>query len=117
MMCEQAGEKLFMLEKSIRTKNIQATQRQQQYMYYTIIGFPPGGFEVDHINGNGLDNRRENLRFVTPRQNKQNKINITTSSKYLGVCWHKNRKKWIAGIKTSGKLKHLGYFTDEKTGI
>lgn len=69
---------------------------------------------VDHINGNGLDNRKSNLRICTTRQNNRNqRPQIGRSSKYKGVYWKKDRSKWRANIKTYGKSKHLGYFIEE----
>src|SRR5271167_2965505 len=54
------------------------------------------GQEVDHINRDKLDNRRENLRFCTHSENMQNK-------KQLGITWHKNRNKWQAQGRIDGK--------------
>jgi len=71
------------------------------------------GLEIDHINGNKLDNRKENLRFVTRRQNMQN-LHTIRASKYPGVGWHNHNKKWRARIKTNGKEKLLGYYTNEE---
>jgi len=70
---------------------------------------------IDHINGNGLDNRKENLRLATRSQNMQNsKKRKKTSSKYKGVGWSKKTKKWRARIWTvSGKCIHIGYFVSE----
>lgn len=73
---------------------------------------PPKGFVVDHINGNGLDNRRSNLRVVTHRQNMQN-MHVKRSSKYPGVSWRKDRNKWEAKISINNKSKHLGHFKSE----
>jgi hypothetical protein len=66
---------------------------------------------VDHINGDTLDNRRENLRVVSQRQNTQNRHNKMTSN-YPGVSLH--RGKWIAHILVNGEQKHLGIFKDER---
>lgn len=69
---------------------------------------------VDHINRNGLDNRRENLRPATRQQNAANKTkNPNTSSKYKGVCWRKDRQKWQAYIRVNYKSIHLGMYQDE----
>jgi len=81
---------------------------------HTAIICTPLGMQVDHINGNGLDNRRENLRIVTCRQNGQN-LHIQKSSKYPGVSWNKNAKKWQSTIRIDGKKHHLGYSDDEFT--
>ena len=70
------------------------------------------GFEIDHINGNGLDNRKSNLRFVTPRQNLQN-MHTKRYSKYPGVTWHKINHRWMAQIKINGRPIYLGYFNNE----
>jgi len=71
--------------------------------------------EIDHINNNGLDNRVENLRIVTRRQNNANQRpqTRTKSSQYKGVCLLKNRR-WQAQIKVNGKPIWLGSFRDEK---
>ncbi len=70
---------------------------------------------VDHINGNGLDNRKKNLRNATRTQNMQNRRKIAkASSKHKGVCWKKEAKKWCARITVNKKRIQLGYFRDEK---
>jgi hypothetical protein len=67
---------------------------------------------VDHINNDKLDNRVENLQYITQRLNSS-KDKQNTSSKYTGVSWNKEKKKWKSCIRINGKIKHLGYFTDE----
>lgn len=73
------------------------------------------GIEVDHEDGNGLNNVRKNLRQATKQQNQFNrrKPEGTSSSKFYGVCWHKQHRKWRANINLSGRYKHLGYFEAE----
>lgn len=68
---------------------------------------------IDHINGNGLDNRKENLRIVTKRQNAQN-LHINKSSKYACVHFNKLSKKWRSNIRIGKERIHLGYFTNEE---
>jgi AP2 domain len=82
-------------------------------MHRLIIN-TPNGLDTDHINGNGLDNRRINLRSVTHRKNLQN-IRTEKTSKYPGVCWRKRDKKWQAQIKISGRVMNLGCYPDEET--
>jgi len=69
---------------------------------------------VDHINGNGLDNRRLNLRPATRAQNSQNRGKHQTihHSRFKGVTLH--RGKWVAYIYLNGKRKHLGYFSSQE---
>lgn len=83
-------------------------------MHSSIVD-PPKGKEVDHVDGNKLNNQRRNLRCVTSSQNKMNlpKRN-KTSSKYKGVCWHKGGGKWMAYIGINKKLKYLGLYNKEK---
>ena len=70
--------------------------------------------EIDHINGNSLDNRKTNLRVCTRRQNAQNlRKGKGYSSRFKGVCWSKNTGKWRARIDHSDKQIHLGYFESE----
>ena len=67
---------------------------------------------VDHVNGNGLDNRRKNLRFCTYQENARNFRGLPkhNSSGAVGVYWNKKDKKWRAQIKKKGKLSYLGSF-------
>lgn len=79
-------------------------------MHRVILCFPL--MDVDHINRDGLDNRRENLRLCSRQQNACNRrlIEVKTS-KYRGV--YKDRNKWRAQVKQNGCLVSLGSFVDE----
>ena len=68
---------------------------------------------VDHIDHNGLNNCRSNLRLSTMAQNVRNTISRGGSSKYKGVHWCKRSKKWTGQICFNGKGHHLGGFRDE----
>lgn len=92
---------------------INGKQVQKPILMHRDIMDAPKGTQVDHINGNGLDNRRSNLRFATNRQNQQNRHDVT-SSRYPGVGWNKHANKWVSRIWFNGKRKHLGCFTDER---
>jgi len=65
--------------------------------------------QVDHIDGNRMNNRIENLREATSSQNNQNR-KATGSSGIKGVAWHKQSKKWVASICVNRKSVHLGSF-------
>lgn len=81
---------------------------------HRVINKTPEGLATDHINHNGLDNRKANLRTSNQSQNGGNRRpNRNTTSKYKGVCWCNKTKKWPATIKISKKLHHLGYYTNE----
>lgn len=68
---------------------------------------------VDHINGNGLDNRRINLRPATRQQNSANcGPQRNNTSGYKGVSWHRKMNKWVSQIRVNGRAVHLGSFTD-----
>ena len=70
---------------------------------------------IDHINGDKLDNRKENLRLATNQQNSMNrKPHKNSSSKYKGVYWSKRENKWIAQIVINKKNKYIGRYQDEK---
>ena len=71
--------------------------------------------EVDHVNGNGLDNRRRNLRASSRTQNLANmlKRRVPCSSRYKGVWFFRRHGLWMAGIQFKGQRHHLGYFASE----
>lgn len=82
-----------------------------EYMHARLTGYP----QTDHKNGEGLDNRRSNLRRSTQLQNMRNaRSRSGSSSKYLGVCWYKKGGKWMARITIEGRGIHLGYHEIEE---
>jgi hypothetical protein len=81
---------------------------------HRLIMDAPDGILVDHINGNGLDNRRANLRLATHSQNQWNKRKMqNTTSRFVGVSFRENRRKWAAYIGVAGKRIWLGNFDSE----
>jgi hypothetical protein len=85
------------------------------YLHRFIVGAPPDA-QVDHINHNCLDNRRENLRICSCAENHRNiaKRVRPASSRYKGVYWHRGSQKWRAQISCAGEWHHLGMYTDEE---
>ena len=73
----------------------------------------PKGKDTDHINHNGLDNRRCNLRICSRSENNQNQLARKCSSIYKGVSWSKAAQKWEAYIKKTRKRIYLGYHINE----
>jgi HNH endonuclease len=77
---------------------------------HRLIMQPPPGLIVDHINRNGLDNRRVNLRLVTPAQNRWNSTQVR--EKFWGVYKDPRKPNYQAGIVLDGKFRHIGMFAD-----
>jgi hypothetical protein len=88
---------------------------QLTYMHRLILNAQTGEL-VDHINGNTLDNRRENLRLVTSLQNHHNRgLSSLSTTGLKGVGWHKHAGKYQARIGYKGLRCHLGFFDDPET--
>lgn len=85
--------------------------RQDLVLMHRVIMGAPAGMTVDHRDGNGLNNRRENLRLATHAENAHNqRKRRDNSSGFKGVSWHKDCKRWQAYIAVNGKRKYLGLF-------
>lgn len=70
---------------------------------------------IDHIDGDGSNNKIANLRVATKSENQQNRPRISkNSSGTLGVSWDKPRKKWAVSAFLDGKQHHLGRFTSKE---
>jgi len=82
------------------------------FMHREIINAPKGKL-VDHINLNGLDNRKVNLRLATVLQNNRNQRGQNKTSKYKGVYYNRQMKRWIAKIGRNYRNIHLGCFKNE----
>lgn len=79
--------------------------------YLLHYGVDPLELQVDHIDGNGLNNSPLNLRLASNSQNQANqKLRRQNSSGYKGVTWKRNRGKWVAQITARGKYQYLGLF-------
>jgi len=109
---------------AVRTINLPNKKTKKIYLHKQIMGF--NGI-VDFINGDTLDCRKENLRITNRSNDSKNRFSYGTS-KYLGVNFHKTKKKYknkkgeekkyesnglVAKIKIGDKCKHLGFFKNE----
>lgn len=69
---------------------------------------------IDHINHDGLDNRRKNLRLASHLDNvRYHRKGECATSKYIGVYWSKDHNRWVSRIHVNKKIIHLGYFRNE----
>lgn len=92
--------------------------REGKIAMHRIVNKTPDGLHTDHINGNTLDNRRENLRTVTSQQNSMNsKRPENNSSGHKGVTWHSRDKVWTARIMYKGKRYNLGNFDNINSAV
>lgn len=96
-------------------------------LYYVLVATPDGpqllhrlvmdarpGWMIDHANHDGLDNRRSNLRLATAILNQANqRPQAGRSSRFKGVDWKESHQSWRARIKSEGRERTLGYFSDE----
>lgn len=86
-------------------------QKLQQIRMHRLILNAPTEISVDHVNHNGLDNRKENLRLATQTQNNGNKrMDGRNTTGYRGVYFNKNNGRYYAQIRRKNKSYHLGYF-------
>lgn len=105
-----AGKETFYVRSSVRIKG-----RRFTIPLHRLISSAGRGQLVDHIDGDGLNNRRSNLRLVTAAENSRNRrkaSGIIQSSRYKGVL--RSGRKWLAGITCDGQRFNLGSFTDER---
>jgi hypothetical protein len=100
-------------------RHIQVRGRTKRIHMHRQIMDTPKGLVCDHINHDGLDNRRRNCRNCTREQNNANRRKRATghgsrapSSQYLGVSYCRKRQKWVAYIKRHGRSKFLGQYDE-----
>jgi len=85
-----------------------------RYMHRFLLELKDSKIHADHIDGDGLNNQKINLRICTHSQNSKNKSpSKTGTSKFLGVCFYKTTNRWHAQINDNKKVKHIGYFKNE----
>lgn len=80
-------------------------------MHRLLLSLTDQKIQVDHRDGNGLNNQRENLRACSLAENQRNRgAYANNKSGFKGVSWHKQSGKWRASIGVNGKRKHIGLF-------
>ena len=92
------------------------TKKVHNIIWEMFNGPIPTGHTIDHIDRNPLNNRIENLRLATPKQQSTNKGKSTKkilSSQYKGVTWNKKSNKWQAQLRTENRAIYLGVYDDE----
>lgn len=105
-----------------RTEYLQVTLFKKTYKVHRLIwlilhGSFPDCY-IDHIDGNGLNNSKSNLREATPSQNMMNqRVRSDSSSGVKGVSFDKSRNKWYAYINKDGKRKMLGRYEAKSEAI
>jgi len=98
------------------------TVDKRQYKVHRIVWLLHSGkdfdTQIDHINGDGLDNRIENLREATSADNRQNIAVLRNNrSGFIGVAWQEATKRWTASIMVNGVRKFLGYYQTPEEGF
>lgn len=113
------------LVREYKWRLVRGSKRQDDGLWYAIASWGSwrpdikmhtlitGWGLTDHINGDGLDNRRCNLRQATRSQNMWNRRKHRGRSRYKGVTWHGQRLRWQARIKLAGREKSLGLYGRE----
>ena len=95
-----------------------AKQRARTLLMHRVILGNPDARNIDHIDGNGLNNRKANLRTATHSENQCNRpAPSNNTSGFKGVSFEARRNKWRAEITKSGRNIHLGYFAEKQLAV
>jgi len=113
--CKRAKARRRKPPESQKSKRVKGKRvKRKTIMMHRFILNAPRHLVVDHINHNGLDNRKSNLRLCTRAENSRNRRSFNNkSSRYKGVSWDKQRKLFLAAIRCNGKYYNLGRFKSE----
>lgn len=109
--CKKNSDRLY----AVRT--VGGRKGKRQMLHRVILGLSSPKVQGDHRNGEGLDNRRKNLRRASHAENCRNGARRRNgTSKFRGVSWDKERQKWIGSIRRpdGNGRKHLGRFDKER---
>jgi hypothetical protein len=94
------------------TRYCKSFSRYGAEMHHLVLKYR-GSMQIDHIDGDSLNNQKSNLRFCNRFQNQGNsKLHIKNKSGYRGVCWHKENQQWRASIGGGKHMVCIGYFDD-----
>jgi len=106
------GRNTWYAERSIKKE---ATGKYSRVLMHRDLVRVGEGYVIDHKNGDGLDNRRVNLRIATVSENAANsRLRRNNTSGYKGVWWDKGKRKYRAGLWAGEKRYHLGYYDSKE---
>lgn len=109
--CAKRGYAVRNLPRRFRDCEQKPTLYMHRLIWEHHFGPIPENYEIDHIDGDRLNNRKANLRLVTSHQNKMNsRLRSDNSSGFKGVTWSKDKRRWQAQIMKHGKNHVLGRF-------
>lgn len=97
---------------AVRGIRLPGGKKPTLFMHRVILDAPKG-MQVDHIDGNGLNNSRSNLRLCTLQQNAFNRQAQIGSSHFKGVSFEHRQNRWRACITINQKITRIGYFREE----
>lgn len=107
-----SSHKWFCSARGYAVRTVSVNGRNKTLRMHSVLVATPEGMEVDHINGDRLDNRRCNLRLATHAQNVRNAgMRKDNTSGFKGVCYYPLTKRWTSQINVRGRRKRLGYFS------
>jgi hypothetical protein len=92
-------------------RNCRVAGKKRMVLMHRLIMNAPADLYVDHRDGDGLNNRRTNLRLCTNSQNQMNRHVVRSASGRKGVTWNKSVQKWQASIKKDRRSYYLGCFS------
>jgi len=100
---------------AIHTTYDTSTKKKGKMIMHRIIVDVAHGFEVDHIDGNGLNNQKINLRICTHSENTKNQgKHKNNTSVYKGVYYNKDKQKYQVNMMIGGIYKYVGRFTSKE---
>lgn len=95
----------------VKLNNRQTASHRILWYLRNGLKMPPKGMEIDHIDGNRLNNSPDNLRLVSSSINSKNRSKRSDNkSGVTGVCWHRASRAWQASISIDRKVVYLGIF-------
>lgn len=98
---------------AVREEPMQNGRRGKQILMHRQLLCAEDGQLCDHNDGDGLNNRRSNIRIATAAENAQNTRKARGGSRFKGVSWEKRWNHWRVVIQVDGKQKYIGSFNDE----
>jgi len=111
---DRLSEHKWHVMKCVRTEYAGSYQDGKYILMHRVLLNAPHHRIVDHRDGNGLNNRKHNLRLCTHQENLYNqRPRLGGTSRFRGVCWRKTRRKYETKIQKNGKRYSLGYYHDE----